>query len=64
MLDPMPRKDVTLPPTAREAELTAEIERLSGWLAFIEGGAGLTGDAARAVAAAALDGRPAPTRER
>lgn len=28
MLDPMPRQDVKLPPTPREAELMAEIERL------------------------------------
>lgn len=28
MLDPMPRQDVKLPPTPREAELMGEIERL------------------------------------
>jgi hypothetical protein len=28
LYDPMPRKDLTLPPTKREAELMAEVERL------------------------------------
>lgn len=28
MLDPMPRQDVKLPPTPREAELMAEIEKM------------------------------------
>jgi hypothetical protein len=33
MIDPMPRQDLQQPPTAREAELMAEIERLRGVLA-------------------------------
>lgn len=36
MLDPMPRQDVKLPPTQREAELMAEIKRLRGLLQAIE----------------------------
>jgi hypothetical protein len=35
MLDPMPRKDVKLPPTPREADLMAEIERLRGVLSRV-----------------------------
>lgn len=39
MLDPMPRQDVTIPPTRREAELMAEIERLRLLVetAYVEG---------------------------
>lgn len=36
-LDPIPRKDFRLPPTPREAELMAEIERLRASLAEIKG---------------------------
>jgi len=44
-------------------EAADEIERLRGWLEYIESGAGLTGDACRSVAAAALDGKSPPAKE-
>jgi len=39
-------------------------KRLRAWLLFIEGGAGLTSDAQREAARAALDGKPAPKAQR
>lgn len=47
MLNPMPRKDVKLPPTPREAELMAEIDRLRWMLRSYEQ---LGGDAERCAA--------------